>query len=159
MKTIILFASIAVASGLILVNLYTSLIDAKSWGSNIPNSISVARDYYKTVNPGNFFRIISPLNQALGIIVLLLFWKSAPSIRIYLGAALVLYMLAEAMTFGYFYPRNDIMFRTAQLTDVDLLRKAWSEWNSMNWVRTGILVIGVTCSCLALDKLYSQVLK
>ena len=159
MKTIILFASIAIASGLILVNLYTSLIDARSWGSNIPNSINVAREYYKIVTPGNFFRIFSPINQALGIIVLILFWKSNPSIRIYLGAALVLYMLAEAMTFGYFYPRNDIMFRTAQLTDVDLLRKAWSEWSSMNWVRTLVLVIGVIFSFLALHKFFSLGLK
>jgi hypothetical protein len=133
MKKIILFSSISLASGLLFTNLYTSLIDAKSWGSDIPNSIVTAREYFKTVNPGNFFRIFSPVNQALGIIVLVLFWKASRSIRLCLGTALVLYLFAEGLTFGYFFPRNDIMFRDAQLTDVDLLKKTWSEWTIMNW--------------------------
>ncbi|MEI9908929.1 MAG: hypothetical protein WDO71_04230 [Bacteroidota bacterium] len=155
MKKIILFSSIVLASGLLLANLYTSLIDAQSWGSDIPHSIATAREYFKSVNPGNFFRIFSPANQALGLIVLVLFWKTSPSIRLSLGIALALYLLAEGLTFGYFFPRNDIMFRNAQLTDINLLKKTWSEWNSMNWVRTGILIIGVSFSCLSLHKIYS----
>src|SRR3954453_196473 len=111
MKKIVLFASICIASGLLLSNIYTSLVDARSWGSNIPDSIAIARQYFKASNPGNFFRIFSPLNQLLGILVLVLFWKSSLSIRLYLGMALVLYLVAEGMTFGYFYPRNDILFR------------------------------------------------
>jgi uncharacterized membrane protein len=154
MKTILLFASITIAAGLILVNMYTSLVDAKSWGSNIPGSIATAREYYKIVNPGNFFRIFSPINQALGLIVLIIFWKSSPGIRLYLVFALLMYLSAEAMTFKYFYPRNDIMFRTAQITDTVLLKKTWSEWNKMNWVRTLILIIGLFFSFLSLYKLY-----
>jgi len=155
MKQIILFASISVACGLLFANLYSSLIDAKSWGSDIPNSMAITRDYFRTVNPGNFFRIFSPINQLLGIIVLILFWKTSPSIKLYLGAALVLYLLAEGLTFGYFFPRNDIMFRNAQLTDVDLLRKTLSEWTRMNWVRSGILLTGIFFSFLALHKIYA----
>ncbi|MGZ8524432.1 MAG: anthrone oxygenase family protein [Chitinophagaceae bacterium] len=155
MKKIILFASISLASGLLFANLYTSLIDARSWGSDIPDSIATAREYFKTVNPGNFFRFFSPVNQVLGIIVLILFWKTSPSIRICLGAALALYLLAEGLTFGYFFPRNDIMFRDAPLPDIDLLKKTWSEWNSMNWVRTVILLAGVIFSILSLHKIYS----
>jgi uncharacterized membrane protein len=155
MKKIILFSSISLASGLLFANLYTSLIDAKSWGSDIPNSIAAAREYFKAVNPGNFFRMFSPVNQALGIIVLILFWKTSSSVRITLGVALACYLLAEALTFGYFFPRNDIMFRDASLANVDLLRKTWSEWNSMNWVRTTILLIGVIFSILSLHRIYS----
>jgi len=66
-----------------------------------------------------------------------------------------MYLAAEAMTFGYFYPRNDIMFKTAQLTDVELLKKTWSEWNTMNWVRTLLLLIGLFLSFLSLHKIYS----
>ncbi|HET6995329.1 MAG TPA: DUF1772 domain-containing protein [Chitinophagaceae bacterium] len=154
MKKIVLFSSISLASGLLFANLYTSLIDARSWGADIPNSIAAAREYFKTVNPGNFFRIFSPINQALGIIVLILFWKSSPATRLSLGIALVLYLLAEGLTFGYFFPRNDIMFRNAQLTDVDLLKKTWSEWNTMNWVRTGVLAVGVCFSWLSLHRIY-----
>ncbi len=156
MKKIVLFASISLASGLLFVNLFTSLIDAQSWGCDIPHSIAAAREYFKNVNPGDFFRLFSPINQALGLIVLLLFWKASPSIRLGLGLALVCYCTAEGMTFIYFFPRNDIMFRDASLTDIALLKKTWSEWNSMNWVRTGILVIGVLFACLSLHKIYSR---
>jgi hypothetical protein len=88
------------------------MIDAKSWGNDIPNSISTAREYFKVVNPGNFFRLISPINQVLAIIVVVIFWKSNPSLRLYLGAAALLYVLCDMLTFGYFYPRNDIMFNS-----------------------------------------------
>ena len=155
MKTIILFASVCIASGLLIVNLYTSLIDAKSWGASIPDSIAVAREYFKIVNPGNFFRIFSPANQVLGLLALVLFWHSSSSIRLYLGIAFALYLLAEGLTFGYFYPRNAIMFKTAQLTDISLLRKAWSEWNTMNWLRSLILLTGLFFSFLSLHKFYS----
>jgi hypothetical protein len=154
MKQIFLFASVSVACGLLFSNLYTSLVDARSWGSDIPNSIAAAREYFKTVSPGNFFRMFSPVNQALGIIALILFWKSSPSIRLSLGAALFMYLLAEGLTFGYFFPRNDIMFRNAQLTDINLLKKTWSEWTTMNWIRSGILLTGIFFSFLALHKIY-----
>jgi len=159
MKQIILFASISVASGLLLANIYTSVVDARSWGSNIPDSIAIARQYFKASDPGNFFRIFSPVNQLLGILVLILFWKSSPSIRLYLGMTLVLYLVAEGMTFGYFYPRNDILFRDAPLTNIDLLKKTWSEWNTMNWVRSAILFTGIILSFLSLHKIYLMKLK
>jgi hypothetical protein len=155
MKNFLLFASISIASGLLFVNIYTSLVDAQSWGCDIPNSIAAAREYFKSITPGNYFRLFSPINQIVGLLVLILFWKSSPSVRMYLGASLVLYVLADVLTFAYFYPRNDIMFKTAQLTDIDLLRKTWSEWNSMNWVRSAILVAGLCFSFLSLHRIYS----
>jgi hypothetical protein len=155
MKNVVLFASIAVASGLLLTNIYTSIIDAKSWGADIPQSIDTARKYFKVTNPGNFFRIFSPVNQFLGLLVLILFWRVSPSVRMNLGIAFAFYLIAEAMTFGYFYPRNDILFRTAQLSEVDTLTKVWSQWNSMNWVRSLALLIGLTFSFLSLHKIYS----
>ena len=154
MKNILLFLSISIASGLLFVNLYTSLVDAKSWGSDLPNSIDAARTYFKVVNPGNFFRIFSPLNQVLGILVVILFWKAYPSVRIYLGVAVLMYILCDVITFAYFYPRNDIMFKDAALTDVALLKRTWSEWSAMNWVRSAMLVIGLFFSFLSLHKVY-----
>lgn len=154
MKTIILFVSISIASGLLLVNMYTSLVDVKSWGSDVPNSIAVARNYFKVANPGDFFRLFSPLNQALALLALVLFWKSSASIRMYLGVALVLYVLSDAFTFAYFYPRNDIMFKTGGLTDIDLLKKTVAEWSRMNWLRSLVVLIGLFFSCLALHSYY-----
>jgi hypothetical protein len=155
MKNIALFLSIGVAAGLLFTNVYTSLVDARSWGSDIPHSIATAREYFKSVNPGNFFRVFSPVNLVLGLLVLILFWRSSPSIRMCLGAALVLYVLVDVVTFAYFYPRNDIMFRTAPLTDVETLRKTWSEWSAMNWARSLMLLIGLCFSFLSLHRINS----
>lgn len=143
-----------VASGLLFTNVYTSIVDATSWGNDIPNSIAAAREYFKVVNPGNFFRVFSPVNQVLGLLVLILFWKSTLTIRLYVGIAFVLYVLSDAFTFAFFYPRNEIMFETAALTEVDRLRKVWSEWNSMNWVRSAILLVGIVFSGMALNGWY-----
>jgi hypothetical protein len=154
MKNIVLFASISIASGILFVNIYTSLVDAKSWGSDIPNSIATTREYFKTASPANFFRIFSPINQMLALAVLILFWKTTPSIRLCLGAALAMYILGDVFTFTYFYPRNEIMFKTAQLTDVTILRRAWSEWSMMNWARSLVVLAGVFLSFLSLHKIY-----
>ncbi|MBS1930600.1 MAG: DUF1772 domain-containing protein [Bacteroidetes bacterium] len=123
-------------------------------GADIPKSIETAREYFKAVNPGNFFRIFSPVNQVLGLLALILFWKASATIRIYLGIALVLYVLGDVFTFAYFYPRNDIMFK-AQLTDIDAIRKAWTGWNSMNWLRSLILFAGLIFSFMALHKIFT----
>lgn len=155
MKKIILLLSIIVAAGLVFVNLYTSLIDARSWAADIPNSIATARDYFKTVNPGNFFRIFSPLNQILGLVSLIVFWKSSLKIRLFLGAAFLLYITGEGLTFGYFYPRNDIMFKHASLTDIALLKKTCSEWASMNWVRSAVILAGLIFSVASMHLIYS----
>lgn len=154
MKQLFLFASIALASGLLFTNIYNSMVDAKSWGADIPKSIETAREYFKTVNPANFFRIFSPINQVLGLLALILFWKASATVRIYLGIALVLYVLGDVFTFAYFYPRNDIMFK-APLTDIDTVRKAWTGWNFMNWLRSFILFAGLIFSFMALHKIYT----
>jgi hypothetical protein len=154
MKNIVLFASITIAAGLLLTNIYNSLVDSRSWGSDIPRSMETVREYYKTVNPGNFFRIISPANQVLALLALLLFWRRSPEIRLFLGIALIFYVFADIFTFAYFYPRNEIMMKTP-LTEVDTIKKAWSEWNEMNWVRSLICFIGLVFSCFSLHKVYA----
>ncbi len=93
MKTAILFASICIASGLLFVSLYTSLVDAPSWGSNLPGSVATARNYFKTVSPGTFLRLFSPVNQVLALLAVFLFWKASRQVRLYLGVAMVLYGL------------------------------------------------------------------
>jgi hypothetical protein len=151
-KKAILFLSILVASGILMTNIYTSIVDATSWGSNIPESLQTAREYFKVVNPGTFFRIFSPLNQVLALVALVLFWKSAPASRKFLAAALVMYVITDVFTFAFFYPRNDIMFVNG--TDTAVMAKAWSEWNTMNWVRSLVIFTGVCCSFVGMEKVY-----
>ena len=153
MKNILLFASVAIASGLLFVNIYNSLIDVKSWGSEIPESIGIARQYYRITNPGNFSRVFSPINQLLAIVALIVFWKQAPGSRWYLGIAAILYISADVFTFAYFYPRNHILFNTAQFTETARLAKTWTQWKSMNWLRSLIIFAGLIFSFISLDKI------
>jgi hypothetical protein len=48
------------ASGLVMVTIYNTLVDAKSWGADIPGSIQAARDYFKHVDQ---FRITSKRSE------------------------------------------------------------------------------------------------
>ncbi|HEX2535224.1 MAG TPA: DUF1772 domain-containing protein [Chitinophagaceae bacterium] len=153
MKRFFLFASLVLASGLMLTNVYTSLVDAPAWGHQIPASLHTARQYYSQSNPGTFFRIFSPLNQALGLLSLLLFWKRSPQVRWLLGGAFVFYFIGEGMTFLYFYPLNAVLFGADQ-TDVALLQATFREWSAMNWVRTAVVAAGLTCSALGLQGTY-----
>ena len=155
MNLLLLFASISLGSGLLFVNIYTSVVDAKSWGANIPQSIQTAREYFKIVTPGKFFRIISPINQVLTLLVLILSWKVSSTIRIYLGMALALYVCADVFTFAYFYPRNKIMFETAPIPGIDTLKNACTGWRAMNWLRSIIIFAGLVFSFLALHEIYT----
>ena len=105
MNVLLLFASTSLASGLLFANIYTSLIDTKSWGAGIPQSVETAREYFKTVEPKRFFRMIAPANLAAALLVLILFWKFSVTVRIYSGMALTLYICVDVFTFTYFYSR------------------------------------------------------
>ena len=153
MRKICIFASLALMAGVLIVNVYTSIVDARSWSSNIPDSIFTARNYFKTVNPGTFFRMASPINQLLALAALVACWNSGKKARLYFGVALLLAVLTDALTFAYFYPRNDILFRATQ-ANADVLTKVCSEWRAMNWVRSAILAIGLLCSMKGLDAYY-----
>jgi hypothetical protein len=154
MKMLIVFASVAVASGLLFTNMYTSLVDTVNWGSNLPQSIETTRSYFKAADPGNFFRLFSPLNQVLALLALILFWKASPGVRLYLGIAFIWYVLGDVLTFAYFYPRNDTLFKSTPLPDTDTLARIIGEWKLMNWVRTAIVFVGLCCTCFSLHKLY-----
>jgi hypothetical protein len=126
MKNLILFISITISAGLLSTNIYNSLVDARSWGNDIPASIQTTRDYFKVVHPGTFFRVFSPANQVFALLALILFWKTSPAIRLYLGIAFLLYVFNDVLTFAYFYPRNEIMSKTP-LEDVQKYKKL--GWN------------------------------
>jgi len=134
--------SAAIAAGLLFVNVYNSVIDATNWGAAFPDSISAARQYFSQVNPGNFYRIVSPLNQVLAIIAVIACWKFKRE-RYIAIASLALTVLADALTFGYFYPRNDIMF-TGPIENIDNIRLAWNQWTTMNWFRSAMCAVNTT---------------
>ncbi len=148
-STALILASTFTA-GLLFTNTYNSVVDAASWGSNIPASIQTARDYFSTVNPGNFFRVLSPINQVLTLLALIVCWKSGKRVRLYCGAALVFAVAVDMFTFGFFYPRNEIMFSAPIESDLEAIKTAWSEWSTMNWVRSGMQLVGLAFDFAAL---------
>ena len=137
-RTIIFGLSAATAAGLLFVNVYNSLIDAANWSAASPDSVVAARQYFSVANPGTFFRIFSPLNQALALIVLFLVWKQVKTARYIALSALLLAVAADVLTFGYFYPRNEILFTGPLTSNIDTLKIAAEQWTSMNWFRSGM---------------------
>jgi uncharacterized membrane protein len=155
MKKIALYASLAFSSGLFFTLIYNSIVNAANWESNIPQSITATRDFFVVANPGTFFQVVDPATMLLTVLVIILFWKKSPSIRVFLGIALLCYISSMILTFTYMYPRNEIMFLSEQLSGTETLKKAASEWGRMNWVRSFLSLGGLVCSFLALDKVTS----
>ena len=155
MKKLILLTSVAVTSGVLFANIFNSLVIAVATDSDIPNSIVAGREYFKVVNPGNFFKIFSPLSQLLIILSLVLFWKNPKIVRVFLGISLLCAISADVMAFTYFHPRTDLMF-SGPLPAIETLKRLSSEWKTMNWVRSFVLLLGLISSCLAVDKIYTS---
>jgi hypothetical protein len=49
MKKGVLFLSITFMAGVTFVNIYNSIVDARSWGQNIPESVQATRVYFSAV--------------------------------------------------------------------------------------------------------------
>src|SRR5262245_32031210 len=124
MKKSIVFLSIICASGLTTLSAYNTVIDAESWGSNIPTSIQTARDYFQHVDPRRFFTVAGPVNLILIVLTLILFWKDSVKIRVYFATSLVLYAAIVILTVVYFVPRDLILFRSSIPDHIEEIRMA-----------------------------------
>jgi hypothetical protein len=157
MKKLVLFFSIICASGLTLVSIYNTVIDAQSWASDIPASIQTARDYFQHVDPRRFYAVVGPINEILILLTIALFWKNGVSLRVYFAISLLMYTAIVALTFAYFVPRDLILFTWSIPDHVDQIRTAAGEWSHMNWLRTLLGLIGVIFSFKGLDTYYDSV--
>lgn len=137
-KLIILILCIIVGSGVFASNIYISLVDAVCWKSNPPDSLLAAREYFKAANPGNYFRIMMPLNLLLSIVLAVVCWQISPDVRWTAIAGFVCAVSVTVFTIKYFYPRNDIMFMQTPM-NATAATKALKEWLSLDWIRTLLL--------------------
>ena len=151
-QILILILAATVASGLLFVNIYTSMVDAPNWGRDVPTSLVAAREYFSVKNPGNFFRVFSPLNQLLALTALVVSWWAPKSTFWICLAALILAVSVDVFTFAYFYPRNEIMF-VAPIENIDAIRTALTGWQNMNWIRSGMIAVIVVLDYLAMMKI------
>jgi hypothetical protein len=133
----VLWLAVMVIGGVLGANVYTSAVDARNWGSNIPSSLNAAREYFSVANPGSFFRVASPLAQVLSLLALVLCWN-VPGARLLAAVAVAANATADVMTFGYFYPRNDVMFNDPMNAGAAI--QAWRGWVAMNHVRSALVL-------------------
>jgi uncharacterized integral membrane protein len=103
MKKLILFLSIICGSGLTVVSIYNTVVDAKSWSSDIPASIQTARDYFQHVDPRRFYEVAGPVNLILIVLTLILFWKDSVPLRFYFAASFSCYAGILILTLAYFF--------------------------------------------------------
>jgi hypothetical protein len=155
MSKIIIFLFISLTAGLLLANLYSSIVDAPNWNANIPASVQAARDHFASANPGSFFRIFSPLNQFMGFLTLVIFWNTSKRARLFFILAFVFAIGADIFTFTYFYPRNTILFE-GPLTNVEEIRRASSQWVTMNWLRSGVVLVALVFAWMGLNEVYEK---
>ena len=156
MKKWVLFLSILCASGLTLVSIYNTIVDAESWGSNIPTSIQTARDYFQHVDPRRFFTVAGPVNLILIVLTLILFWNDSVKIRVYFTTSLVLYAAIVILTLVYFVPRDLILFTSSIPDHIEEIRMAADQWSHMNWLRSLLGLGGVLFSFKGLDTYYKS---
>jgi hypothetical protein len=154
-KKLILFLSIICASGLTLVTVYNTVIDAVSWSSDIPMSIQTGRDYFQHVDPRRFFVVAGPINQLLILLTTILFWKNGASLRVYFAISFLMYAAIVVLTLAYFIPRDLILFTWPIPDHLDQIKAAATGWSRMNWLRTLLGLIGVLFSFKGLDSYYA----
>jgi uncharacterized membrane protein len=148
-RHVVLWLAVIVIGGVLGANVYTSAVDARNWGANIPTSLNAARAYFSVVNPGSFFRIASPLAQVLSLLALILCWN-VPGARLFAAVAVAANVTGDLMTFAYFYPRNDIMFVNPM--NAEAAAQAWREWATMNHVRSALVLTALLSELATLTR-------
>src|SRR5260221_12618148 len=104
MRQVIIFTAVVVTGAVLGANVYNSVVDVPNWGAQIPGSLETARRYYGVRNPGAFFRVASPLSQALGLLVLIVSWRIGGPPRGLAALALAVGIRGGVAHFPYFYP-------------------------------------------------------
>jgi len=139
-----------------MVSIYNTIVDAESWGSNIPTSIQTARDYFQHVDARRFFTVAGPVNLILIVLTLILFWNDSVKIRVYFTTSLVLYAAIVILTLVYFVPRDLMLFTSSIPDHIQEIRAAAAQWSHMNWLRSLLGLVGVLFSFRGLDTHYKS---
>jgi Domain of unknown function (DUF1772) len=155
MKKLVLFLSIICGSGLTMVSIYNTVVDAQSWGSDIPASIQTARDYFQHVDPRRFYVVVGPVNLILILLTLILFWKDSVPLRFYFATSFAAYAAILILTLAYFVPRDLILFIWPISDHLEQIRTASAQWSAMNWIRSLLGLAGVLFSFKGLDTYYA----
>lgn len=155
MKKIILYLSVITASGLLMVTIYNSLVDARSWSADIPGSVEAARIYYSHIDPRTFFQFIAPLNQLLILLLIILFRKDQ-RLRLYFSLSFFLYTLIFLLTLYYFVPRDVLIFSSTSMATTTEIKQALMQWQVVNPVRSLLGLAGIFFTCMGIHYYYTN---
>lgn len=149
LRRTVMYLAITTLGCVLGANLYNSVVDAPNWGASIPESVVTTRRYFAVADPGTYFRVASPAAQVATLIALIVCWRVGGRVRVLAAGALALAVAGDVLTFGYFYPRNALLFDPA--TSAVALARAWAEWSTMNYVRSAIVAAALICELSALS--------
>jgi hypothetical protein len=143
----------AVCVALLLgATIYEAVVMAPNYERDIPDSIDLARRFLKRTTPAHFFRVITPLTQALLLGGTIATWHIRPA-RWPLMVALGILLLTDLITFTFHYPRLAIMFKEPMPAEPERLRRAARQWAVGNLVRALLLVTALLAALQALTTL------
>src|ERR1700731_5485038 len=118
--------ALVVSAMLLGAGVYESVAVAPNF-QGAPASLEHARGFYHATNPGMFFRLISPAVQLFLLVALVCSWRH-PDTRWRLAGALALAILADVISFRFYYPRSAILFGTPLTNSPADLDKVGAEW-------------------------------
>jgi hypothetical protein len=120
-----------------------------------PEGLEHGRLFLSAATPGDFFRVLSPASQLLVLAALVVNWRS-PQARWPLLLAFAALVIADVITFTYHYPRNAIMFTAPLTVDAERLRAVASEWQTANYFRVALVLVGWLGVLRALTRLFRR---
>jgi uncharacterized membrane protein len=122
---------------------------------DVPRSFEVATKFMAVAGPNNFFRPIGACSIPMGIVSLLLSWRTRP-VRYWLLGSLVVIIIGEFLFSAlFFWPRNTIMFveGPALHSAATLKQVAW-EFQTGHWFRLALSTCSATLAFIGLLKFY-----
>lgn len=130
-----------IALGMLLgASTYESVVMAPNYAARVPESLEHIRGFFVSTNPAALFRVLAPATQLLLVLAVLQNWR-VQGARWWLAGALVALALADAITFLFHYPRNELLFvRPLNEVPPAQLEEAARQWGRGNHVRVGLLV-------------------
>ncbi len=120
---------------------YEAVVMAPNYERDVPDSLSLARQFLQRTTPAHYFRVVAPIAQILALLSAIFAWKSAA--RWPFVVAFVLLVLGDVITFAFHYPRLAIMFKSDAAQVPGRLARAAREWAIGNWVRGVLLALVV----------------
>lgn len=138
---IVVALSTAALCMLLGATVYESVVMAPNFAHG-KTALEGARAFLTATNPGNFFRILSPLTQAMLLLSVALIWSTEPSsARWFMITAFVVAIGVDVITYKFHYPRNKIMFVDPLEGSSDALQKVARQWARGNYVRMFLLAV------------------